>query len=56
MDTEMDSDGGADSIESDDETDTSMVVELEEDPDLDPDSFDSIQKNLHTVLNKNQIR
>jgi hypothetical protein len=38
--------------ESDDETD--VVVELEEDPDLDPDSFDSIQKNLHIVLNKNQ--
>ena len=40
--------------EFDDETD--VVVELEEDPDLDPDpdSFDSIQKNLHTVLNKNQ--
>lgn len=36
--------------ESDDEIDTSMVVELEEDP----DSFDSIQKNLHIVLNKNQ--
>ena len=36
--------------ESDDETDISMVVELEEDP----DSFDSIQKNLHIVLNKNQ--
>lgn len=36
--------------ESDDETDTSMIVELEEDP----DSFDSIQKNLHIVLNKNQ--
>ena len=36
--------------ESDDETDTSMVVELEEEP----DSFDSLQRNLHIVLNKNQ--